>query len=76
MFRSSELFLYLFFSQNPYESDILESSGIFAINNVAIVTLSTFAGILLFEEKLDREELDRDISSPTEHHTHLSLALE
>lgn len=33
-------------------SDILESSGIFAVNNVSIVTLSTIAGIVLFQEKL------------------------
>jgi len=33
-------------------SDVLDSSGIFAINNVSIVTLSTITGIILFKEKL------------------------
>lgn len=45
----------IYFLVKTLRSDILESSGIFAINNVAIVTLSTFTGILLFEEKLVRE---------------------
>lgn len=42
----------IYFLVMALRSDILESSGIFAVNNVAIVTLSTIAGILLFKEKL------------------------
>ena len=42
----------IYFLVKTLRSDILESSGIFAINNVSIVTLSTFAGIFLFKEKL------------------------
>lgn len=45
----------IYFLVKTLRSDILESSGIFAINNVAIVTLSTFTGILLFKEKLIRD---------------------
>jgi uncharacterized membrane protein len=33
-------------------SGILESSGIFTVNNVAIVMCSTLLGILFFKEKL------------------------
>ena len=42
----------IYFLVKALRSDILESSGIFAINNVAIVTLSTFIGIIFFKEKL------------------------
>jgi len=42
----------IYFLVKALRSDILESSGIFAINNVAIVTLSTFVGIIFFKEKL------------------------
>ncbi|MBE9489290.1 MAG: EamA family transporter [Bacteroidetes bacterium] len=42
----------IYFLVKALRSDLLESSSIFAINNVAIVTLSTFAGIILFKEKL------------------------
>ncbi len=42
----------IFFLVKALRSDVLESSGIFAINNVSIVTLSTIAGIILFNEKL------------------------
>ena len=42
----------IYFLVKTLRSDILESSGIFAINNVSIVTLSTFVGIFLFKEKL------------------------
>jgi len=42
----------IFFLVKALRSDLLESSGIFAINNVSIVTLSTIAGIILFKEKL------------------------
>lgn len=45
----------IYFLVKTLRSDILESSGIFAINNVSIVTLSTFAGIILFKEKLIRK---------------------
>lgn len=34
-------------------SDTLDSSTVFTINNVAIVTLTTFMGILLFKERLN-----------------------
>ena len=33
-------------------SDLMESSGIFTVNNIGIVMLSTFVAILLFNEKL------------------------
>lgn len=36
-------------------SGLLDSSGIFTINNVLIVILSTVLGILLFKEKLGRK---------------------
>ncbi|HBY69178.1 MAG: hypothetical protein CMC07_01275 [Flavobacteriaceae bacterium] len=36
-------------------SDILESSGVFTVNNVAIVMLSTLLGITFFKEKLLRK---------------------
>ncbi len=42
----------IYFLVKALRSDILESSGIFVVNNVAIVTLSTIAGIILFKEKL------------------------
>ena len=45
----------IYFLVKTLRSGILESSGIFAINNVSIVTLSTFAGIFLFKEKLIRK---------------------
>tara|TARA_B110000977_G_scaffold33397_1_gene44511 strand:+ start:131 stop:994 length:864 start_codon:yes stop_codon:yes gene_type:complete len=44
----------IYFLVKTLRSDILESSGIFAINNVSIVALSTFAGIFIFKEKLIR----------------------
>jgi len=45
----------IYYLVKALRSDILESSGIFAINNVSIVMLSTFAGIFLFKEKLIRK---------------------
>ena len=42
----------IFLLVKALRSDVLESSGIFAVNNVSIVTLSTIAGIVLFQEKL------------------------
>ncbi len=42
----------IYFLVKTLRSDILDSSGLFTINNVAIVTLSTLAGIILFREKL------------------------
>lgn len=42
----------LFFLVKALRSDVLESSGIFTVNNVAIVMLSTLAGIVMFKEKL------------------------
>lgn len=42
----------IYFLVQALRSDILDSSGIFTVNNVAIVMLSTLVGILLFNEKL------------------------
>ena len=42
----------IYFLVKALRSNIFESSSVFAINNVAIVTLSTIAGIVLFKEKL------------------------
>ncbi len=42
----------VYFLVQALRSDILESSGIFTVNNVAIVMFSTLVGILLFKEKL------------------------
>lgn len=42
----------IYFLVKALRSDLLESSGIFTINNVAIVMLSTFIGILVFRERL------------------------
>jgi len=46
-------FFSVFFLVMALRSDLLDSSGIFTINNVAIVTTSTLLGILLFKERLD-----------------------
>lgn len=42
----------VYFLVQALRSDILESSGIFTVNNVAIVMLSTLVGIWLFKERL------------------------
>lgn len=42
----------IFFLVKALRSGILDSSGIFTVNNVAIVMLSTFVGILIFTERL------------------------
>lgn len=42
----------VFFLVKALKSGLLESSGIFTVNNVAIVVLSTLLGIFLFSEKL------------------------
>lgn len=42
----------IYFIVKALQSDIMDSSGIFTVNNVAIVLLSTVVGILLFKEKL------------------------
>ncbi|WP_313111127.1 EamA family transporter [Aequorivita sediminis] len=42
----------VYFLVEALRSDILESSGVFTVNNVAIVMASTILGILLFKEKL------------------------
>ncbi|KJJ39553.1 MULTISPECIES: EamA family transporter [Aequorivita] len=42
----------IYFLVQALRSGILESSGIFTVNNVAIVMISTLLGILLFKEKL------------------------
>ncbi len=42
----------IYFVVKALRSDLFESSGIFTVNNVAIVILSTFVGILFFKERL------------------------
>ncbi len=42
----------IYFLVKALRSDILDSSGIFTVNNVAIVMFSTLLGILLFKDKL------------------------
>ncbi|WP_271856327.1 DMT family transporter [Patiriisocius marinus] len=42
----------IYFLVKALQSDLMDSSGIFTVNNVAIVLLSTIVGILLFNEKL------------------------
>jgi len=42
----------IYFLVKALRSGIFDSSGIFTVNNVAIVMLSTFIGILVFREKL------------------------
>lgn len=42
----------VYFLVQALKSDVLESSGLFTVNNVAIVMFSTAVGILLFSEKL------------------------
>jgi uncharacterized membrane protein len=42
----------VYFLVKALRSDILESSGIFTVNNVGVVMISTLMGILLFREKL------------------------
>ena len=46
-------FFSVYFLVMALRSQLLDSSGIFVINNVAIVTTSTLLGILLFRERLD-----------------------
>ena len=46
-------FFSVYFLVMALRSQLLDSSGIFTINNVAIVTTSTLLGILLFHERLD-----------------------
>jgi drug/metabolite transporter (DMT)-like permease len=45
-------FFSIYFLVKALRSGILESSGIFTVNNVAIVMISTLVGILFFKEKL------------------------
>ncbi len=45
-------FFSIYFLVKTLRSGLLDSSGIFTINNVSIVTLSTLLGIALFREKL------------------------
>lgn len=45
-------FFSVYFLVQALRSDILESSGIFTINNVAVVLTSTLIGIILFKEHL------------------------
>lgn len=42
----------IYFLVRSLRSGLFDSSGIFTVNNVGIVTLSTLAGIVLFREKL------------------------
>ncbi len=42
----------IYFLVKALRSGLFESSGIFTVNNVAIVMLSTFLGILFFKERL------------------------
>lgn len=46
-------FFSVYFLVMALRSELLDSSGIFTINNVAIVTASTLLGIILFEERLE-----------------------
>jgi drug/metabolite transporter (DMT)-like permease len=45
-------FLTIYFLVMALRSDLFDSSGIFTVNNVAIVALSTLVGILFFRERL------------------------
>ena len=45
-------FFSIYFLVQALRSGIFESSGIFTINNVSVVMISTFLGILLFKEKI------------------------
>ncbi|MEM7186924.1 MAG: DMT family transporter [Bacteroidota bacterium] len=45
----------IYFLVHALRSDILESSGIFTVNNVLIVLLSTLVGILFFKELLSQK---------------------
>ena len=45
----------IFFLVKALRSDILDSSGIFTVNNVSVVMISTLIGIILFKEKLSRK---------------------
>ncbi len=45
-------FFSLYFLVGALRSDIMESSGIFTVNNIGIVTFSTLLAIVLFKEKL------------------------
>lgn len=42
----------IYFLVKALRSTVLDSSGIFTVNNVAVVMISTLIGILLFKEKL------------------------
>lgn len=42
----------IYFLVKALRSDLLDSSGIFTVNNVGVVMISTLLGILLFKEKL------------------------
>jgi drug/metabolite transporter (DMT)-like permease len=45
-------FFSIYFLVGALRSDLMESSGIFTVNNIGIVMVSTMAGIILFKEKL------------------------
>ena len=42
----------VYFLVHALRSDLLDSSGIFTVNNVAIVMMSTLVGITIFRERL------------------------
>jgi hypothetical protein len=45
-------FFSIFFLVKALRSDLFDSSGIFTVNNVAVVALSTLTGIIFFMERL------------------------
>ena len=45
----------IYFLVKALRTGLLDSSGIFTVNNVAIVMLSTLIGILLFTERLQKK---------------------
>jgi len=45
----------IFFLVKALRSELLDSSGIFTVNNVAVVMVSTLFGIFLFKEKLSNK---------------------
>ena len=45
----------IFFLVKALRSDILDSSGIFTVNNVSVVMISTLFGIILFKENLSQK---------------------
>lgn len=48
-------FFSIYFLVKALRTGLMDSSGIFTVNNVAIVMLSTFIGIFLFSERLQKK---------------------